>query len=176
MPYGPSDDPYAGDELFQVVYEELKRVARYHLHGVGGGVTLSTTDLVHEAYLKLEGKREKDWDGRAHFFGAASRAMRQILVDFARHRAAAKRGGSWRVVSLGEAETALEIEAEQLMALDEALDRLEGVNPRLRQVVELRFFGGVSEEDIARMLGISTRTVERDWLKARLLLLDDLRG
>jgi RNA polymerase sigma factor (sigma-70 family) len=79
-------------------------------------------------------------------------------------------------VSLGEAETALEIEAEQLMALDEALDRLEGVNPRLRQVVELRFFGGVSEEDIARMLGISTRTVERDWLKARLLLLDDLRG
>jgi RNA polymerase sigma factor (TIGR02999 family) len=119
--------------------------------------------------------RRKEWDGRAHFFGAAAQAMRQILVDFARRRGAAKRGGSWSVISLSGAEVALQFEADEILALDEALTRLDEASPRLRQVVELRFFGGVPEADIASMLGVSTRTVERDWLKARLLLLRELR-
>jgi RNA polymerase sigma factor (TIGR02999 family) len=165
----------ANDALFGAVYHELKRLAHFQLRNAGGYATLSTTDLVHEAFLKLHGGRTADWDGRAHFFGAAARAMRQILVDFARRRSAAKRGGSWRVVSLSEAEAVLQVEAEELLALDEALTQLDSVNQRLRQVVELRFFGGASEADIAVILGVSTRTVERDWLKARLLLLRNLR-
>ena len=174
-PAGGDPLPAASDALFAAVYAELKRLARRQLRVAGGCATLSTTDLVHEAYLKLDGGREgADWDSRAHFFGAASRAMRNILVDFARRRRAAKRGGTWRVVSMGEAEAALQVEADQILELDEALDRLGRVSARLRQVVELRFFGGVSEEDIASMLQVSTRTVERDWLKARLFLVADL--
>jgi RNA polymerase sigma factor (TIGR02999 family) len=163
------------DALFPAVYAELKRIARHQLRVAGGKTTLSTTDLVHEAFLKLEGNRVKGWENRAHFFGAASSAMRHVLVDLARRRRAAKRGGAWRVVSLGEAEAAVEVKAEEILDLDEALVRLDGLNQRLRQVVELRFFGGVPEEDIARMLKVSSRTVERDWLKARLFLLRELR-
>ena len=169
----PEDIPH--DVLFTAVYDELKRLAHAQLDGSPLYPTLSTTDLVHEAFLKLKSGRETGWDGRAHFFGAAARAMRLILVDYARRRSAAKRGGSWRVVSLGEAEAALAVEADELLSLDEALTRLDAVNPRLRQVVELRFFGGVPENDIAEFLGVSARTVERDWLKARLLLLRELR-
>jgi RNA polymerase sigma factor (TIGR02999 family) len=173
-PADPNPGALSNDALFTAVYDELKRLAHFQLRNGRGYATLSTTDLVHEAFLKLTGGRA-GWDGRAHFFGAAARAMRQILVDYARRRNAAKRGGSWRVVSLSEAEAALQVEADDILALDEALTRLDSVNQRLRQVVELRFFGGASEEDIAGILGVSTRTVERDWLKARLLLLRELR-
>jgi RNA polymerase sigma factor (TIGR02999 family) len=133
--------------------------------------TLRTTELVHEAFLKLAGGSATDWESRAHFFGAAARAMRQVLVDFARRRAAEKRGGGWERVSLSDTDGAIEVELDQILTLEEALDRLDGVDRRLRQVVELRFFAGLSEGDIARMLGVTTRTVERDWLKARLILL-----
>jgi RNA polymerase sigma factor (TIGR02999 family) len=170
----PSIDPGASDEFFATVYDELKRLARRQLRVVDANATLSTTELVHEAFLKLEGD-DVGWDGRAHFFGSASRAMRQILVDFARRRRAAKRGGSWRPVSLSDAAASLQIELDEVLELDSALDQLDAVDPRLRQVVELRFFGGVPERDVARMLGVSSRTVERDWLKARLFLLHELR-
>jgi len=168
--------PQTPDALYPVVYDELKRIAHRHL-SLDGGATLRTTELVHEAFLKLA-PGEAGWDGRAHFYGAASRAMRQVLVDFARRRQAAKRGGDWRPVSLRDAErdseTSLELELDGLLDLDAALDRLDAVDPRLRQVVELRFFGGLSEEDVAALLGVSPRTVERDWIKARLFLLREL--
>ena len=159
------------DPLYAAVYGELKRLAHRHLRDRSGADTLSTTELVHEAFLKLGRAPDSSWENRAHFFGAAARAMRDVLVDFARRKRATKRGGSWRAVSLSQAENALQVEVDDLLALDTALNQLDAVNQRLRRVVELRFFGGVPQDDIARMLGVSSRTVERDWLKARLFLL-----
>lgn len=155
-------------ELMPLMYEELKRIARYHRRS--NEATLSTTELVHEAYLKLNSGKT-DWEGRAHFFGAASRAMRQVLVDFARRRDAEKRGAGIQIVSLGESVAAVEIELDEILALDAALERLDRVDKRLREIVELRFFAGLPQSDIAQMLGVSERTVERNWLKARLVLL-----
>lgn len=160
-------------ELYAVVYNELKRIARRHLHDVGGSETLSTTDLVHEAYLKLS-RSSGEWDNRAHFFGAASRAMRQVLVDFARRRQSDKRGGARDIVTLQSSDAALEFQLDEMLALDSALDRLNEVDQRLRQVVELRFFGGLSATEIADILGVTPRTIERDWVKARLFLLQEL--
>ena len=158
------------EPLYSAVYDELKRLAHRQLRDRSGSNTLSTTELVHEAFLKLARASDSSWESRAHFFGAASRAMREVLVDFARRKNASKRGGSWRAVSLSQAETMLQVQVDDLLALDSALDQLDAVNQRLRRVVELRFFGGVSQEDIARILGVSSRTVERDWIKARLFL------
>lgn len=171
MEFGQID---ALDELMPAVYEELKRMAHRHLRGDGVAATLSTTELVHEAYLKLAQGAGTDWESRAHFFGAASRAMRQVLVDFARRRNAAKRGGIHELVSLGSHDAAIELELDEILSVDAALEQLERVDPRLRSVVELRFFAGLSLEDIARLLDLSTRTVERDWLKARLIILETL--
>lgn len=161
-------------ELYAVVYEELKRIAHRHLRDVGAIDSLSTTELVHEAYLKLSPTAGTEWENRGHFFGAASRAMRQVLVDFARKRQAAKRGGIQERVTLHSSHAALELELDQILALDAALDRLNSVDERLRQVVELRFFAGLSETEIAELLGVTPRTVERDWVKARLFLLREL--
>ena len=158
------------DELMPVVYEELKRLARHHRRS---NDTLSTTELVHEAFLKFP-RDNAHWEGRAHFFGAASRAMRQVLVDFARRRTAEKRGGDVDIVSLGEGDAAVEVELDEILALDEALEKLEDVDSRLRQIVELRFFAGLSQSVVGELLGVSERTVEREWLKARLVLLDVL--
>lgn len=171
-PPEPTPLPGALDEIVPLVYEELKQLARRQ--HFGDPVTLSTTELVHEAVLKLSGGATSTWEGRAHFFGAAARAMRQVLVDFARRREAAKRGGGFERVTLGSADGAVEIELDEIVALEAALDRLGELNPRLRQVVELRFYAGLSESDIARMLKVSARTIERDWLKARLILLQAL--
>jgi RNA polymerase sigma factor (TIGR02999 family) len=162
------------DPLFPILYHELKQLARRRLRDVGAGATLSTTELVHETFLKLGDEPDADWESRAHFFGSASRAMRQVLVDFARRRGAAKRGGSWHRVSLSDAGAALQVEMDEILALDAALERLDAVDHRLREVVELRFFGGLSEQDVAGILDVSPRTVERDWLKARLFLLNEL--
>lgn len=161
------------DEMYAVVYEELKRIARHQLR-LNAKATLSTTELVHEAFLKLGHGPSSGWDGRAHFFGAAARAMREVLVDFARRRKAAKRGGDLERVSLGDAEGALDTQLDEILALDAALDQLNAVNERLRQIVELRFFGGLGQEEVAEILGVTTRTVERNWLKARLFLLREL--
>jgi len=173
-PDNPDPPSRTTDALFVVVYQELKRIAAHHLNVLGGQTTLSTTELVHEAFLKLAQNDDGSWEGRAHFFGAASRAMRQVLVDYARRRGAAKRGGRPEMVSLGQAGGALDVQLDDLMALDEALEQLGGVDPRLREVVELRFFGGLSQGEVAELLRLSPRTVERDWLKARLFLLRQL--
>lgn len=151
-------------------------MASRHLRSVDGTATLSTTELVHESYLKLQGTSSTDWAGRAHFFGAASRAMRQVLVDFARRRGAIKRGGAVTRVSLGEDDAVLQLELDEILALDEALDRLGAVDERLRQIVELRFFGGFSQREVSELLGVTPRTVERNWLKARLFLLRELEA
>lgn len=168
-----SPTPPTPDELYAIVYDELKRIARHHLR-VNAKATLSTTELVHEAFLKLGRGPNSGWDGRAHFFGAASRAMRQVLVDFARRRQAAKRGGTMRRVSLSDAEGAMDVRLDEILALDTALDQLNAISERLRQVVELRFFGGLGEEEVAEILGVTPRTVGRDWIKARLFLLREL--
>jgi RNA polymerase sigma factor (TIGR02999 family) len=164
----------SADEMYALVYEELKRLARHQLRAAGAKATLSTTELVHEAFLKLGHGPKSGWDGRAHFFGAAARAMRQVLVDFARRQQAAKRGGGQHRVSLNDAAGALEVRLDEILALDAALDQLNAVSERLRRVVELRFFGGLGEEEVAEILGVTPRTVGRDWMKARLFLLREL--
>jgi RNA polymerase sigma factor (TIGR02999 family) len=167
---------YETDLIFPVVYGELKRIARHHLRTAGADATLCTTEVVHEAFLKLSREKGNVWTGRAHFFGAASRAMRQVLVDYARRRHALKRGARAQPISLRDADAGLEIEMDAMLALDRALTELDGLNHRLCRVVELRFFGGLPQEEVAEMLGVSSRTVERDWLKARLFLLRELEG
>jgi RNA polymerase sigma factor (TIGR02999 family) len=162
--------------MYALVYEELKRIARHQLRAAGSKATLSTTELVHEAFLKLGRGPKSGWEGRAHFFGAASRAMRQVLVDFARRHRAAKRGGGQQKVSLTDSAGALEVRLDEILALDAALDQLNCVSERLHRVVELRFFGGLGEEEVAEILGVTPRTVGRDWIKARLFLLRELDG
>ena len=171
MSIGPTPaGPVAPDPLDVAVYDELKRIARHHLRVRAAGATLSTTDLVHEAYLKFGGASASEWSSRAHFFGSASRAMRQVLVDYARQRGAAKRGGGAAAITLTGSDAALDVQFDELLVLDEALDQLRALNERLCRVVELRFFAGLADEEIAHVLDVSTRTVGRDWLKARLYL------
>jgi RNA polymerase sigma factor (TIGR02999 family) len=152
------------------VYAELKRIARHHLRVRAAGATISTTDLVHEAYLKFGAAGADDWSSRAHFFGSASRAMRQVLVDYARRRGAAKRGGGARAVTLTGADAAIDARLDEILALDEALGNLRALDERLCRVVELRYFAGLGDAEIAACLGVTARTVGRDWLKARLFL------
>ena len=155
------------DRLYPLVYEELRRVAHRALRGERTGHTLGTTGLVHEAYLGLVDQTRLEYRDRAHFYGIAARAMRHILVDYARRHGAAKRGGNQRAIALDEAILAVEDRAEALLALDEALGELETLDPRLGQVVQCRFFGGLTEEETGEVLGVTARTVRRDWLKAK---------
>ncbi|HEX7051159.1 MAG TPA: ECF-type sigma factor [Longimicrobiales bacterium] len=155
------------DALFHHVYDELRRLAS-KVRGDAAVQTLNTTALVHEAYLKLVPSADIDWRGRAHFFGVAARAMRQILVDAARRRARLKRGGpgSW-TVTFDESLHAAPVRAAELLALDEALEELAALDERQAQVVEQRFFAGLSARETAAVLGISEATVHRDWRAAR---------
>jgi RNA polymerase sigma factor (TIGR02999 family) len=164
-------DRGALDRLVPLVYEDLRRVAHRQLDRESGGHTLQTTALIHEAYLKLAGGGSVGATSRAHFLAIAARAMRQVLVDYARKRKAAKRGGGVISVTLGDEPQPADASAEDLLALDEALEQLE---PRQRQVIECRFFGGMEEKDIAAALGVSERTVRRDWVKARAWLYKSL--
>lgn len=166
----------AFDRLFPLVYGELEGLARRALRREWkrGDRTLLTQGLVHEAYLRMVDQPQPEWEGRAHFFAIAGRVMRQIMVDYARRRGAAKRGGDWHRVTLSGADPGFEVRLEEILALDRALDRLEALEPRLRQVVECRFFAGMKEEEIAAALGTSLRTVQRDWLKARAWLHKEL--
>jgi RNA polymerase sigma factor (TIGR02999 family) len=173
-PRGVLPAPEESDALYTLVYDELKRIARSHRRSTDARATLSTTELVHEAYFKLSPGPASGWQGRAHFFGAASRAMRQVLVEFARRRGASKRGGDYERVSLGDSAGSLETELETILTLDAALDRLNAVDERLRQIVELRFFAGLPEVEVASLLGVTPRTIERNWIKARLFLLDEI--
>lgn len=161
-------DAAALDRLFPLVYEELRRVARGQMHGERSGHTLDTTALVHEAYMKLiKHPPRVQWQSRIHFFAVAARAMRQILVNHARSRSRAKRGGGAPPVSFDEAVVMAETRAEELVALDEALTRLEALDARQCRVVELKYFGGLTIEETAQVLAVSVVTVKRDWSTAR---------
>ena len=155
------------DELFPVVYEELKRVAHRHLRGEHTGHTLGTTALVHEAWLELARLDQIRWPGRPYVLAAASQAMRRILIDYAVARRAQKRGGGKIAEPLDDAVAMAESRGDELLALDEALARLASVNERYARVVECRFFGGMSVEETAEALGTSPATVKRDWTLAR---------
>lgn len=163
------------DALLPHVYAELKRLARAARAGKAGE-TLNTTALVHEAYLKLVPSAGSDWQGRAHFFGVAARAMRQLLVDAARHRARAKRGGGEWAVTFEEGDHAAPTPADELVALDEALDRLAALDARQARVVEHRFFAGLTAQETADVLGVSVPTVDRDWRAARAWLRREMRA
>lgn len=164
----------AQDELMPLVYEEMRRIAHRQLRGQRPDHTLSTTALVHEAYLKLMTREPVGWAGGTHFFALAARAMRQILIDYARRFSSGKRGGGWRRIPFDEAVLNVQEQSDMLLALDEALTRLAAVNERASRVVEYRFFGGLTESETAAALGVSERTIRRDWLKAKLWLYADL--
>ena len=158
------------DQVVTLTYQELRAIAHRRLAAAGGGATLSTTGLVHEAYLKLADQSRAEWRDQSHFFALASLVMRHILVDRARERSAQRRGGGGRQITLDDEVIGLEDQSEALLQLNEALEALATVDPRLVQVVECRFFGGLTESEIAEALGVTIRTVQRDWVKARVLL------
>ena len=159
-------DTGARDQVFESVYAELRRLAHRQLAGQGGGRTLDTTGLVHECYLSLAGAQGPIRD-RGHFFALAARVMRQVIVDYARERLAQKRGGGERAIPVDELEIAEQRDAVHLIEVSELLDRLGAHDARLAQVVECRFFAGLTEPETAEALGISERSVRRDWVEAR---------
>lgn len=169
-----SGDERAFDRLIPLVYEDLQRVARRQLHRRGGNATLSPTALVHEAYLRLVDETSVAWQSRAHFLAIGARTMRRIIVDYARERGAQKRGGGRPHVPLEPDRVGVEEHVEFLIALEEALSALGLFNDRLAEVAEYRLFGGMTEAETATAVGISVRTVQRDWKRARAWLQQDL--
>ena len=169
-------DKAALDELMPVVYDELRRLARSYLSRERPGHTLQTTALVHEAYLRLVDQRSVNWQNRAQFFGIAAQMMRRILINHAKDRQAKKRQADAPKVSLDEAVSFFEEREVDLMALDEALDGLAVLDQQQTQIVELRFFGGLTIEEVAEVLGISPATIKREWDSAKLWLRRELSG
>jgi len=165
-------DAEAANRLLPLIYARLKELARRQLGREADSPSLATTALVHDAYLSLFGDADLAWRDRGHFFAYAARAMRSILIDRARHRMRSKRGGGAQRVEMPEQELVADDECLELLAMDQALTALGATHPRLVQVVELRFFAGLSVEDAAKALDVDTRTVERDWRKARALIHD----
>jgi len=164
------------DQLIPLVYNELRAIAHRQLALRARGSTLSTTALVHETYLKLVDQSRADWRDRAHFLAVASIAMRHVLVDRAKARATLKRGGERRRITLDDSHIAVDDQPDALLQLDGAMNRLAELQPRLARVVECRFFGGLTEDEIAEALGVTVRTVQRDWAKARMLLQRELEA
>lgn len=160
-------DSDAAEELMPLVYDELRRLAHHHLWHERADHTFHTTDLVHEAFINLVGHDQAPWQNRAHFFAVAARVMRHILIDYARQRKRAKRGGGSPHLSLDRAVVFSEDRVEELLSLDQALTQLETVDARLCRVVECRYFGGLTIEETAEVLDISPATVKRDWLMAK---------
>jgi RNA polymerase sigma factor (TIGR02999 family) len=171
-----SGDREAFNRLFESLYGELKRLARRQLRHGRPGQTLSTTAVVHETYLKLTQGQPVDIQDRGHFMALAARAMRQVIVDVARRRQARKRGAGRADVQLDESEIAVDAVAEELIAIERSLTKLETVDERLARVVEWHFFGGMSDEEIAATLGVTSRTVRRDWREARAFLYREMAG
>ncbi len=167
-------DRRAAEELLPLVYEQLRAIAHQRMDHERPEHTLQATALVHEAYLRLVGNRRIEWAGRAHFFAAAAEAIRRILLDHAKARSRAKRGGRNRQVALSIVDLATEHDPAEILALDEAICRLEGQDERLSQVVRLRFYAGLNVEDTAKALGLSERTVKRRWSFARAWLYTQL--
>lgn len=160
-------DPDALDRLLPIVYENLKALAQRELRRERADHTLNATALVHEAYLKLVRLDSIDWEGRAHFFGAAAQAMRRILISYARMKKAGKRGSGADHLSLDDVVVAARDRPAELLALDEALERLEALDERQARVIECRYFAGMSVEETGTALGVSPATVKRDWTLAR---------
>jgi RNA polymerase sigma factor (TIGR02999 family) len=169
-------DRGAFDRLVPLVYQDLRRIARSHLRRVQGSQTLNTTGLVHEAYLRLVDQTRVNWEDRNHFLAVCAVAMRQIVISNARKRAAAKRGGGERNVTLEEDRISSTRDPEWLLALDRALERMAERNERLARVVECRYFAGLTEQETANALDASLRTVQRDWMRARAWLREELGG
>jgi RNA polymerase sigma factor (TIGR02999 family) len=172
-------DSKASADLLPLVYDELRRLARSQMAKTPPGNTLQPTALVHEAYMRLVGSDEPGWDNRGHFFAAAAKAMRQILVEQARRKGSQKRGGGRKRVDVDNVEPVIDPPSADMLALHEALEQLEQVDPRQGEIVMLRYFAGLTTEEAAAALGISTRTVEREWRFARSYLssqLADLRS
>jgi RNA polymerase sigma factor (TIGR02999 family) len=167
-------DRKAQDQLFRAVYNELHRQAARYLQHEDPGLSLQTTDLIHEAYLRLIDQQHVEWQNRLHFFGIAAQIMRRILVDHARTRQAAKRGGSAIRLPLEEAMAVMPAQDLDFVALDEALLRLAAMDPQQSHIVELRFFSGLSVEETAKVLDVSARTVKRDWNEAKAWLRREL--
>ena len=170
------DDQRTVDQLFPLVYAELHRLARRYMRNERPDHTLTTTALVHEAYLRLVDQTRVEWTDRSHFLGVAAIAMRRILVEHARRRNVVRRGGARHRVSLSDLTVAQDDSADTLLALDDALERLGVLNPRLVRVVECRYFLGLAEEETAAALGVTSRTVRRDWIKAKGWLAAALEG
>lgn len=168
-------DPEAADELVPLVLQQLRELARHYLRTERPGHTLQPTALVNEAYLRLVGSESREWRNRAHFIGVSASVMRHILIDHARRRQALKR--RWEAPPLQKQSDGLSAEeAKRLLALDAALERLDQMNRRQRQVIEMRYFGGLSLEETAEALGVSSMTVKRDWRVARAWLKEQIRG
>lgn len=159
-------NPEAQSKLLPLVYGELRRIAAYHMRGERPGHTLQPTALVHEAYMRLVAQ-DTDWHDRAHFFAIAAQSMRRVLVDYARRRKSTKRGGTWKRLEMEEVIALNDVQLDDIVEIDRALERLAIWDPRQCRVVEMRFFAGLDEEEIAAVEGISTRTVKRDWKMAR---------
>ncbi len=168
-------DPKAADELLPLVYEELRKLAASKMANEAAGNTLQPTALVHEAWLRLAGSENQKWDGRAHFFAAAAEAMRRILVESARKKKRLKHGGQLQRVDVDDVELPLPMPDDELLALDEALDRLAMVDSRAAEVVKLCFFVGLTQEQAAKELGFSLATAERLWFFARAWLFREMK-
>ena len=162
-----SGDREALDQLMPLIYGELRKMAKRYMNQQNPGHTLQTTALIHEAYLRMVKQKEKHFENRAHFFGVAAQAMRHILVDYARARGTGKRGGGVRPISLEEAALVTQERAAELVAFDDALKELEKLSTRQSRVVELRYFGGLTVEETAMVLEVSSDTVMRDWSMAK---------
>ena len=167
-------DRDALDRLVPIVYDDLRRIARAHVHRGPAGHTLQTTALVHEAYLRLVDQSQANWEDRQHFLSVCARAMRQIVISSARKHAAAKRGGGARPVTWDDEGARAPSRSEWLIDLDEALERLARRDARLARVVDCRYFAGYSEQETAEAVGASLRTVQRDWMRAKAWLREDL--
>jgi len=163
------------DQLLPIVYEDLQKIARNQLKRERSNHTINTTALVHEAYLKLVDQRNTDWKNRAHFFAICAQAMRRILINYAKSRLTEKRGGGEAVATFNEEAFIRETKAEELLVLDDALTRLAKLNERQSKVVELRFFAGLTQEEIAEVLNVSKPTVRLDWRFARAWLTRELK-
>lgn len=162
------------EQLIPLVYDELRQIARRYLRSQPSGHTYQTTELIHEAYLKIAGQREQNWQNRSHFFGVAAQAMRHILVDYARAKQSRKRGGVQVQVTLDENAIVSKNNSREIIALNDALEVLGKLDDRKVKVVEMKFFGGLTMEEIADVLKISPETAKRDWRFARTWLLREL--
>ncbi|MDQ3179204.1 MAG: sigma-70 family RNA polymerase sigma factor [Acidobacteriota bacterium] len=167
-------DEFALEQLMPLVYDELRQMARRYMRSQPSGHTFQTTELIHEAYLKIAKQDERNWQNRAHFFGVAAQAMRHILVDYARSKHRKKRGGWQERVTFTEDDLVSNGRSEEVVALDEALNQLAVLDERKSRVVEMKFFAGLNVEEIAEVLKLSPETVKRDWRFARTWLLREL--